>query len=269
MSFTISDIYKPLTSAPFRNSDNYREYQPCRELMPYIRCFWSADVKCGTAGPTLVIPDTCTDIIIDVNNENNSTYCGINDIPLVSSYDPERDISTFAIRFYCHSAVLFCEGNMDNSLNRYIPAEELFGDSSRELTRQIMQAKTTAERIKISERFLLQKLDKSRENPAFLNGLYYIIKNSGNVNVEDISSYTVYSKRQLERIFKAVSGVPPKTLAGLIRYQLLWQDVLSGKYNPLDAVEKFGYCDQSHLLNDFRKFHGATPEKARQYAIRG
>ncbi|MCM1579543.1 MAG: helix-turn-helix domain-containing protein [Ruminococcus sp.] len=269
MSMNISDIYRPVTAAPFRDSDGYREYAPCKELAPYIRCFWSVE---GGGQPSLVIPDTCTDIIFDVRGSAGGTYCGINDMPTLPSLhtSPSREMqekrSSFAVRFYCHTAMLFSGGSMGDTLNRYIPAEELFGRLSMELASRIAEAKDTAERIKISEHLLLTYLDGSRENTAFLNGLYYIITGRGSVKVSDISAYTAYSKRQLERIFKSAAGVSPKTLTELVRYQLLWQEILSGKYVPGEAVGKFGYCDQAHMLNDFKKFHGVSPEKAVNYA---
>ena len=35
-----------------------------------------------------------------------------------------------------------------------------------------------------------------------------------------------------------------------------------------NAVEKYGYADQSHLLNDFRRRHMMTPREAVEYAAK-
>ena len=35
----IHKIYKPITALPFRNNENYVEFEPCDALKPYIRCF--------------------------------------------------------------------------------------------------------------------------------------------------------------------------------------------------------------------------------------
>ena len=35
-----------------------------------------------------------------------------------------------------------------------------------------------------------------------------------------------------------------------------------GNGNILDMVEKYGYYDQAHLLNDFKKRHSLFPEQA-------
>ena len=66
----------------------------------------------------------------------------------------------------------------------------------------------------------------------------------------------------MERIFAENVGVSPKTLSNLIRYQLVWQEMTGGSTDISDLVEKYGYADQAHLLNDFRFRHGMTPARA-------
>lgn len=61
-------------------------------------------------------------------------------------------------------------------------------------------------------------------------------------------------------------GVSPKAFSSLVRYQMLWQDMLRPDFNVTDAVEKFGYSDQPHLLNDFRRRHLMNPGQAVEYA---
>lgn len=268
MSLKISDIYRPITGQPFRCSDIYREYAPCEALGPYIRCFWSSEENADEAGKSsLVIPDTCTDIIIDTDT-GESIFCGINDCPQNAFIKRSKPVSVFAVRFYCHTAVLFSEGGMDGSLNCYLPGEEIFGSFAAELARRVSSEQDICGRIAAAEKFLLERVNLSRENESFMNALYYIISRRGSADVMELSRYTAYSKRQLERIFKTYAGVSPKALSGLIRYQLLWQDILSGGYDPGNAVEKFGYFDQPHMLGEFRKYHGMNPKNALSAAYR-
>lgn len=92
MTVHLHSIYKPITSAPFRNNDEYHEIPPTPALSPYISCFWGSkgNIKtkqADTAKHGLVVPDTCMDIILDVNFTNNkseSFFCGINDSSFAS-----------------------------------------------------------------------------------------------------------------------------------------------------------------------------------------
>ena len=82
-----------------------------------------------------------------------------------------------------------------------------------------------------------------------------------------MSAALALSPRQLERRFDAAMGLSPKALAGLMRYQLLWQDMaLNPRFNALDAVARFGYADQAHLLHDFHHRHGMSPREAIEFA---
>lgn len=270
MSIDFSQIYRPITAMPFKRSGDYCEYPPCDALKPYIRCFWgtNSDLPRDSLQPehSVVIPDTCMDIIMDIDMESGTAYeffCGINDGYFYSRPKPfDEKKTTFAIRFYCHSVILFADCDMSGVLNSAAPTEQYFEDFGRAVRREITEAKTTAERIALAENYLLRRLNKSRENPDFMNALYYMISQNGNADITDISLYTALSKRQLERVFKRTTGVSPKVLNDLIRYQLMWQDVISGSFDVQEAVLKFGFFDQSHLLKSFKKFHGETPSEA-------
>ena len=90
-----------------------------------------------------------------------------------------------------------------------------------------------------------------------------LLQARGNLRTAELPARTFCSARQLERQFTAWMGCPPKTLAGLIRYQCLWRDLLTAPdWNVQDAVALYGFADQSHLLRSFKRYHGMTPARA-------
>ena len=70
------------------------------------------------------------------------------------------------------------------------------------------------------------------------------------------------STRTAERVFRRHMGLSPKETADVIRYQTLWQRSLRLAFDLMDQVEALGYCDQAHLLNNFRRFHGLSLQEA-------
>lgn len=81
-------IYNPITAMPFRKSREYTEIAPCGALRPYVRCFWGSELPyrseaCkASVSESLVTPDTCMDVIFDINHTNGSAdscFCGIDD----------------------------------------------------------------------------------------------------------------------------------------------------------------------------------------------
>lgn len=266
MPFRLDKTFLPVTSNPTR-SGNYIEIEPCEALKPYIRCFWGskrnkADLVNNENKRTHVIPDICMDIIVTGNQDINSTgshFCGINNF---SYFADESDSFCFGIRFYAWSAVLFADESMNGVLNAFSNADAYFSGFAKALNERLFNAANIYERKVIAEDFLLSKLNPKRENSDIMNSIYFIINNNGNAGVADLADYCVMSKRQLERRFVENTGVSPKQMINLIRYQLLWQDCLKGNFKVLDAVEKFGYYDQSHLIKEFKKYHGMSINSA-------
>lgn len=271
---TLANMYRPITAAPFQNDETYCEIAPCKALKPYIRCFW------GTENPIvlnqneefhgLVIPDTCMDIIFKINytrNRYDECFCIVDEHSYQSGVKITDDLTaTFAIRFYAWSAILFCEQDFKNNKQFSV------GDFSRKLKADLepflFDVPTLQGKVELAEKFLFKRLNKNRINHNLLNSIYYMIDNCGREKIRDVCSYSAISEKQLERLFDYNMGVSPKTFSSLIRYQLLWQDmILSKNYNALDAVEKYGYTDQAHLLNDFKKRHLMSPKEAIKYAM--
>lgn len=276
MSFTLDRLYRPITAQPFRQDDAYIEIAPCDALKPYICCFWSTKSNAVTAAfrkaeSSLVIPDTCMDVIVHANytkNKISASFCGINDTSFFANgNDTEDIICTFAIRFYAWSVVLFSDCTVRNALNAYVDAQLYFDTIKRHIEPLMLGAQCIEQRVEAAESFLLKRLHASRENADVMNALYWMIKNHGNVTIRDLSAYTHVSVRQLERLFQSNTGASPKQMASLIRYQMLWRDVLQQYFDVQDAVQKYGFVDQAHLLNTFKKFHTVTPAQAKALVV--
>ena len=100
-----------------------------------------------------------------------------------------------------------------------------------------------------------------------MNSVYKVLERRGRVFLEEMASESVWSGRQLQRVFLKETGLSPKRFAQLVRYQSLWRAALSPGFRVLDAVERFGYTDQSHLLREFKRFHGIPLTQARRLTL--
>lgn len=268
--------YYPITATPFLNNEAYTEVPPCDALKPFIRCFW------GTKKPirqdnifaqSIVTPDTCVDIIFQVNfteNKIEGSFCGIDDHTLICTkkHDANHLTSTFAIRFYAWSAIFFAEDSLKNTKNQFFDARFHFQKIKKEIEPKLFDITSIEQQIALTETYLLRNIQFQRENSIFNRAIQTILQQNGNLKALELAKELHISSRQMERIFQEYAGIPPKKMLSLIRYQSLWQDIL---YNPAfniqDAAYKFGYTDQAHLLNDFRSFHGMPLKEAKKYAL--
>lgn len=264
--------YTPITATPYRSSEAYVEIEPCAALKPYIRCFWgSKDIytqNAGVAADSVVVPDTCMDIIFTVNYTGNSlsgSFCGIDDKAFWVNGRKEKSerLSVFAIRFYAWSAVLFAEESMRACRNFCGDASVYFSWLVRALKQELWEKAAIGERVRLAEAALLQRMDLRREDSVFMDAVAEILSRRGALRMQELARDIHVSDRQLQRVFRENMGVSPKAFASLVRYQNLWRDILTvpGR-RIMDEVCLLQYTDQAHLCREFKRYHGMTIPQA-------
>ena len=273
---TLSQLYRPITGTPFQADETYREIPPCAALAPYIRCFWGSKhplpAKPHDGG--IVIPDTCMDIIFTIDYASNrvfSHFCALDEHSFFTGPSSESGgmAASFAIRFYAWTAQLFAEDTLRSSSNQQYPVDAFFRRIERALAPVLFEEPTLMGKIPAAEKILLSLLDTNRADTDVLNAIHRILQTEGRIRINEVAAGLALSNRQLERRFDAVMGISPKMLASLMRYQLLWQDMaLNPCFDALDAVSRFGYTDQAHMLHDFRLRHLLSPKEALERAHR-
>jgi len=66
--------------------------------------------------------------------------------------------------------------------------------------------------------------------------------------------------RTLERNFMKMMGVTPKMYLRIVRFNSVLHELKSRKNRPLVYIAlDFGYYDQAHFINDFKKIYGSPP----------
>ncbi len=266
-------LYNPITSTPFKQTAAYNEYEPCEDLKPFIRCFWgSCSPFIQTDDETLVTPDSCVDVIFKSNYTDNtfsSGFCGIDDRSFISQSPCGKTVFTFGIRFYAWGVAAFAEDTLKNTKNAFYDADVHFSVLKKTIEPLLFDIKSIMTLIPIAEQTLLKTIREKQIKRTVIDAIAMMLEKKGNINIGDISSDTYISERQLERLFGEYVGCSVKCLASLIRYQYLWNDIVFDPcFDIMDAVIKYGYSDQSHLSNDFRKYHSMCFTKAKAHAFK-
>ena len=232
-------IYNPITATPFARNDNYMEFEPCDALKPYIKCFWGTknpvkQLKSDISIKGVVTPDTCMDILFDVdftNNKISNRFCGISDRTFYThnfNYE-EKIIFTFAIRFYAWSVIHFAEESMRDTHNVFLDVDYHFSKIKREIEPLLFDVVDMGELISTVEKILIRHYHAEHGNTLVLEAISKILMRKGNIKIEQISKELHISNRQLQRLFQEYVGVSPKNLASMMRYQYVWNDIL---YSP-------------------------------------
>ena len=267
-------FYHPITCDPKCLRSGLLETSPRDILKPYIRCFWTNKSSLSNINnfnidkEVYVTPDTCMDIIFTCDYGSNSIECsffGINDNTCLvpNNYDNK---AIFGIRFFAWSAILFSNESLKDAGNNICDAENYFLGFVRIMKKYLQSEMDYFKRVSFAENLLISYLDNTKINNNLLNSIDFIIKNKGNVQIKDLCNNTYISPRQLQRIFKENIGISPKKISDLIRYQFIWNSIVNNRFNIMNLVSEYGFTDQAHLLNTFKKYHSMTPKQALIYA---
>lgn len=272
-------IYLPQTATPFRQNEEYAEILPRNpELARYIRCFWGSChpyvTKEKNSAPDLVIPDTCADIIYNVDHTAgtvSSCFCGLNDSSFVSSPDRLHGhlISAFGIRFFAWGIYAFSEDTLKDTLNGFYDVRTRFRWLDSLLPQQLFETTSLIERARTAETLFTHRLFEARRSSVIDNAIGQILLKKGALDTVQLAREAFVSGRQLERIFHEYIGITPKKLINLMRYQFLWNDILTNpNFNVQDSVYQYCYTDQSHLMREFKRYHTMSIQTARSHAFR-
>lgn len=277
--------YTPLTATPFKRNEAYTELLPGPELAKYIRCYWGSEnpyiQKEEHTVPSIIIPDTCVDIIYNIDHTDNTVdagFCGINDSGFWSSDRRKCGhlVSTFAIRLYAWSVYVFLEDSLKDTINGYYDVQSRFMWLDQILRQQLLEKKSLTERMDAAQEAFLKRLfrigkDYSnasvRRNSVIEHAMSQIILSKGALSTTELAKECFVSGRQLERLFHEYVGITPKKLCNLVRYQFLWSEMLNDpRFHVADAVYRYGYTDQAHLMREFKRYHTMNINQAKKCA---
>lgn len=174
--------------------------------------------------------------------------------------------SIFGIRFFPGGARDFFPTGIHTLSDRATPIEELWGSKGVELVSESAAAVGITELAAIAERFLLEQMREPGVNLDIVRRCVQALERShGDLSLDELQKLSGITERQLERLFKEYVGTSPKRLARTLRFNYLIKAVrnLDGvDWHELTVI--LNYCDQPHLIREFREFVGMSPQSFRE-----
>jgi AraC-like DNA-binding protein len=152
---------------------------------------------------------------------------------------------------------------ISNLTDRAVAIDDLWGTSGSRLVGGLCEL-DEAGRIDRFESALLARLGMGRQRTGAINveGLAArVLQRQGRMTVDALARAAGISRQHLSREFRDHIGIAPKLYSELARFQSGL--VYAGRRTNVDwagAAIDMGYADQSHMIAEFRRFSGLTPQ---------
>jgi AraC-like DNA-binding protein len=136
----------------------------------------------------------------------------------------------------------------------------VLGAEGRLLEERVLSAGNNHQRVNLLIEWLTAKVQKIFTSATPIQHcIRHMIHTCDSPRVEDLATGYNISARQLERKFKTITGLTPKSFLRISRFQHALKQY-GGNYRSLkDIAYDCGYYDQSHFIHDFKEFSGYEP----------
>jgi AraC-like DNA-binding protein len=151
--------------------------------------------------------------------------------------------------------------------DRIVALDAVWGVEAHLLSQDLEALQGETARIACLESALVQwmarRMTAQRREPSVdIPGVAaWIVASGGQVTVESLAESAGLSRQHFTRAFRESVGVSPKTYCQLARCQSTLAYVRRGDdVEWAQVAAESGYADQSHMIAEFRRFTGLTPE---------
>jgi AraC-like DNA-binding protein len=155
---------------------------------------------------------------------------------------------------------------MHELARRTVPLEDVLGRSGVELVDRLSEAPDWCSRFALLGREIERRAAEAQPaSPGVEWAWHRISETRGRVRVGTLCEELGWSARRLAARFREEVGLPPKTVARLLRFEHAAELLEQGR-SLAETAYASGYYDQSHLTNEFREITGRTPSAYRRDA---
>jgi AraC-like DNA-binding protein len=252
----------------------FNEIAPGNKLKPFIKCLYFYQPDSAVDYHDIVFPSGNMEVIFNLGSGNWQAKKGASyyTTPLIEFWGQiTRPLAIksigrntmFGIRFYPHTAAYFFNEKLSEFNNEVVDAADIFGPSLNQLHERLLEAPGMETRVRLAEDYFADRLHLSEKRHhklklvgGFINNL---VNEGGTSRISDISARNRISSRYLNMLITEYTGLQPKLLTKINRFQHSLALVNSSAQNFTSIACEAGYFDQSHFIREFKSFTGTTP----------
>ncbi|HSK91540.1 MAG TPA: helix-turn-helix domain-containing protein [Euzebyales bacterium] len=142
-----------------------------------------------------------------------------------------------------------------------VPLDSLLGALAVELVDRVRSAAVWSQRFAVLDRVLLRAFTEPvAPAPEITLAWERLTRTGGGVGVARLADEVGWSRRHLSERFRREYGLPPKTMARIVRFERARRMVTATGGASLGTIAATaGYADQAHMTREWHDFAGGSP----------
>ncbi|MBB5060487.1 AraC-like DNA-binding protein [Granulicella aggregans] len=143
-----------------------------------------------------------------------------------------------------------------------IEGHSVLGSDVSDLFEKLGNTKHFPERVILLDHFLTNAMASRRPLEKVHRALNQLIGPEPTVKIFDVAAMAGMTVRQLERRSLDYTGLTPKMLVRIARFQRALRMKSDGSPSWAEIAHQLNYFDQMHMIRDFKAFTGDSPGRA-------
>jgi len=239
---------------------NFTLIKPSSPLDQFVKTFWILEkVYLNSGGYETVYPDGCVDLIFSCSENKYSSFLSGQQTKAIKIPQLNK-VKFIAVEFYPYGAFPFINIPMKEFTGMVTAPADIFGNSFIELNEKVFTSSPSLS-IQSIETFLIQRLLKNKVGiEQTIKAAQILYQHKGNLRIDQLATSVNMTTRTLERKFEITTGLTPKALAKVFRFNKIKNELMLAPYSNLTSLAyKYNYFDQAHFNHDFKQFTGYSP----------
>ncbi len=232
----------------------YEQQQAHRDLQDYIRCYWKLENHTNDFQAYTILPDGFFDLLICYHKTH------LEEVFLTGLWDQQTKVAIspkttiYGVQFRLFAIENIIQESISPLLNDLKPLQKSYLGLDR------FNTNTDACLFDYLNQCLLACMEKQNDSDPRKRLLFNAIQQTkGNKTVEYYSQQAGWSKRQINRYFRATFGLSLKSYCSIRKGAAMFGQIRNGELFPQQ-----GYFDQSHFIKEIKKITGFTPKVLRK-----
>ena len=157
---------------------------------------------------------------------------------------------------------------MHELFDKGFDATTFFHTDERNINEKLQNVSDLEEGKNAVEKFLLNQLKNCKAILPFDSAMRMLMKQDGNMTIENAASLSCLSIKQFERKCKERIGMNPKMYARILKFSKAYRlHEAFPQLSWIDIAHQAGYYDQMHMIRDFKVFAGVNPSVIEQQLL--